>query len=462
MIKQKAQVRAQKVVKTIVSPIERFLALETSGGILLVVCTVIAMFWANSQWAESYHDFIHFPLAIKIGDFVLEKSLHHWVNDGLMVVFFYVVGLEIKRELVAGELSTPKKAALPMLAALGGMLVPAGIYALFNVGGPGAHGWGIPMATDIAFAVGIVTMLNKKVPFSLKIFLLALAIVDDLGAVIVIATFYTEQISTHALGIAALAIALISLLNLAGVRSFLIYILLSLVVWLGVLESGIHATIAGVIIGFLTPIQPFTDKKTLLKSIDELAEDLAKRIPNSNADALEKLELTNEIKDELHSLGQNIRDIESPLERLIHIFHPYVTFLIMPIFALVNAGVHIEHFNLADFFNQPVSVGVVLGLLLGKPIGVVLASIIAVKLNLGKLPNGANWYQMACMGVLAGIGFTMALFVSGLAFKSPELQMEAKLGILIASLLATIVGAIMLLASKDVSPSENSPKSDDQ
>ncbi|MBT4763014.1 MAG: Na+/H+ antiporter NhaA [Bdellovibrionaceae bacterium] len=448
MIKTKAKAQAKKVVRTIITPVEKFLATESAGGLVLMFTTVVAMVWANSPYYLSYEHFIHAPLGLKIADFFIEKSLQHWVNDGLMVIFFFVVGLEIKRELFLGELSSPKKAALPMFAALGGMLVPAGFYAIFNNGELGQHGWGIPMATDIAFAVGILTLFSRKVPFALKIFLLALAIVDDLGAVLVIAFFYTDEIARNALGFAAIGFGVISLLKFSGIRKFLVYIILGIVIWFAVLKSGIHATIAGVILGLLTPTNPFMDEKEALNEIDSLATDLAKDLKKSEGAGTQQL--SDDTKCRLDKISTLIHDSHSPLDTWIHFLHPWVSYFIMPIFALVNAGVHIEGITIADFATNNISIGIILGLVLGKPIGVLIAAFISVKLNIAVLPKGVSWYQMAAVGFLAGIGFTMALFVSNLALNGDaSLEIYSKTAILVASLIAGLIGAGMLILCKD-------------
>jgi len=445
-LKKAAQIHANKVIKQLMSPLEKFLHMETSSGILLIITTLIALIWANSPFYLSYEHFVHFPIILKLGDFSLNTSLHYVVNDGLMVIFFFVVGLEIKRELYCGELSSPKKAALPMIAALGGMIVPALFYYYFNQQGIGKSGWGIPMATDIAFAIGVLTLLNKKVPFSLKIFLLALAIVDDLGAVLVIAIFYTNEISAQALAISAASASMIAFLTFSGVRKLPIYSVLSTIVWISILMSGIHATIAGVIVGFLTPLEPFADKKKVLIDIDLLAQKL-KPILNSEGDSID---LSNQTKSELFALSEGIKDIKSPLDEWIHLLHPWVSFFIMPIFALVNAGVRIEGVEVSEFFQNPISLGIIVGLLVGKPVGVIGFTYISTKLGWSSLPQGVTWKHIIAVGFLAGIGFTMALFVSNLAL-TPHSETFSKVGILIASTLAGVIGSLFLITSPDIS-----------
>lgn len=383
-------------MKKLIQPFQRFFQLEASSGIVLMVFTILALAWANSPWHESYFHFFHIPVEFKFGDFVLAHSLLHWINDGLMTIFFFLVGLEIKRELAIGELSTPQKASLPIAAAIGGMVVPALIFASLNYDGPAASGWGIPMATDIAFAVGVLALLGPKVPFPLKIFLLALAIVDDLGAVMVIAFFYTESISGPALAIGAVLIGLITLMNRAGIRAIFPYVIVGTFVWLAFLKSGIHATIAGVILGLLTP-------HTKVETEDE-----------------------------------------PPLDHIMHNLHPWVSFFIMPVFAFGNAGVRLEGVNLSSIVASPLSMGIILGLLIGKPLGIWGFSWLAVKTKIATVPAGVNKPMLLGAGFLGGIGFTMALFISGLAIKTPELETYSKTGILVASLISGFVGYSLL------------------
>lgn len=439
--------RAKKVVDTILSPVEDFLKLEAAGGILLMITTIIALIWANSPYYQSYEHFIHLPIGLKLGPMFVEKTLHHWVNDGLMVIFFFVVGLEIKREMVVGELSSPKKAALPMFAAIGGMVVPALIYTMINYGDVGQHGWGIPMATDIAFAVGLLTLFSKRAPFALKIFLLALAIVDDLGAVLVIAFFYTDEISRYALMFAGGFIGLIYIMRIAGIRQPLPYLIVSLFVWAGILKSGVHATIAGVIIGLLTPIEPLYPLKEVSRKFKELLgflSDESEKIRSTDTS------LSHEAEKRLEEMHHYVFEAKSPLERSIHALHPWVTYVIMPVFALVNAGVRIEGVNFSGFISNPISLGIIGGLFIGKPLGVLVASYAAVKLKIAELPQGVTWRHLFAVGCLAGVGFTMALFISLLALKSPELEVYSKLGILAASVLSGAAGIILLNSSKPI------------
>lgn len=379
------------LLKKLTRPMEIFFATEASSGILLALCTVLAMVIANSALSEGYFSFLHAKF--------LGLSVHHWINDGVMTIFFFVVGMEIKRELVAGELSSPRKAALPIAGAIGGMVGPALLYYFLNPSYPDSRGWGIPMATDIAFAVGVLSFFGKKVPFSLKVFLLALAIVDDLGAVLVIALFYTKEIFAPYLGFAALALAAMVALQKMKVHRYGAYGLLGIATWFFVLRSGVHATVAGVLVGFLTPI-------SFVK---------------------------NEVK-------------YFPLNELIHKLHPLVSFAIMPIFALANAGVNLVGADFSALGSSSIFLGVGLGLLLGKPIGILAACAVAVALKAAQLPRGVGWGDMLGVGCLAGIGFTMALFVSGLALY-PEQEIFSKTGILLGSLISAILGCAALAIS---------------
>lgn len=437
---------AQVVIKRIISPIEDFMKMETAGGLVLMAVTILAMAWANSPFHQAYHDLIHLEMGFSLGSFEMYHSLHYWINDGLMVIFFFVVGLEIKRELIIGELSSPKKAALPMFAALGGMIVPALIYTAFNYGEASQRGWGIPMATDIAFAVGVLTLLSRKVPFALKIFLLALAIVDDLGAVLVIAFFYTDHVAANYLGVAALIFLFTYLFRTAGIKSMKIYLILGVIAWYAVLKSGIHATIAGVVLGLLTPIEAFLGKFDIPTTFKDVINDIAKEI---EADQSENHRLNHSTELKILTLNKASKHSIAPLDYLIHLLHPWVSYLIMPLFALVNAGVYIEGISVNQLLTTNISLGVIFGLLLGKPVGVTLFSYLAVKSNIAALPRGVTWMHMLAVSFLAGIGFTMALFVSHLALKTDDIEVYSKLGILTASILAGLIGSTILLLSKD-------------
>ncbi|BDQ03177.1 Na+/H+ antiporter NhaA [Ignavibacterium sp.] len=425
-------------IEKILSPIQEFMHAETSGGIILIICTIIALIWANSPFADSYHHLWHTYLTFDFGGYVLKHSLHHWINDGLMVIFFFVVGLEIKRELLVGELSSAKKAALPVAGALGGMILPALIYFYFNGGKEGAAGWGIPMATDIAFVVGIMALLGPKFPFSLKIFILALAIVDDIGAVLVIAIFYTAEISITALIIGAAIILLLIVFNRLGVRSLIVYTIMGIALWLAFLESGVHATVAGVLLAFTIPVSSRINTRKFTTETKQLLDEFEK-----SGEHGENV-LTNENRLTLvQSIEGNCEKILTPLQRFEHLLHPWVAFFIMPVFALANAGVTIGS-GFTDALTNPISIGIILGLFLGKQFGIFGFSLLAIKLGLASKPEGVNYTKMYGAGILAGIGFTMSLFIANLAFPTEELLNIAKVGVLTASLIAGIVGFIVV------------------
>lgn len=432
------QDRNKTPIEILTYPIQEFLHQQASGGILLIIATVIALVWANSPFSESYHHLWHTYVKIDVGGVGLNYSLHHWINDGLMVIFFFVVGLEIKRELLVGELSSVKKAALPIAAALGGMIFPAIIYTVFNLGSESASGWGIPMATDIAFVVGILALLGNRVPLALKIFILALAIVDDLGAVLVIAIFYTSNISLTSLMIAGGLIVLLIAMNRLGVRNLLVYTFVGIALWLAFLKSGVHATVAGVLLAFTIPVSSRIntmkfkkETESLIKEFDNAGEHGEDVLTNS-----ERLSIVDQIEN-------NCEKILTPLQRFEHGLHPWVSFFIMPVFALANAGVTIGS-GLSSALTHPVSIGIILGLFLGKQIGIFGFSYLAVKLKLASEPEGVSWKKIYAASVLAGIGFTMSLFIANLAFNSPELLNISKVGILAGSLLSGIVGFIIL------------------
>jgi NhaA family Na+:H+ antiporter len=418
-------------VRRLVRPLVRFLKIESASGLVLFACTVFAIVLANTPVAENYSKFWHTHLSLEIGTFQLGGEIgHFFVNDLLMTIFFFVVGLEIKRELIAGELRDPRKAALPVAAALGGMLVPAAIYAILLSGEPGVHGWGIPMATDIAFVVGVMALLGKRVPFGLKIMLLSLAIADDIGAVVVIATFYSSNLNFFMMLLAAGGLCVTAILGEIGVRSTAVYAIFGSGVWLAVYKSGIHPTIAGVLLGLMTPATEWVSRTALRLSIADLQAQLASDVQEEVA--VEDLEL----------LAFAARESVSPLERLEHILHPWVGFLIMPLFALANAGVPIVIGEL----TSPVAVAVALGLFLGKPLGILLFSFIAVKAGIALLPAGVTWRVLLGGGFLAGIGFTMSLFVTGLAFRTePHFLASGKLGTLIGSICSAIIGTAILV-----------------
>jgi Na+:H+ antiporter, NhaA family len=421
-------------IAPLVRPIQAFLSAETAGGIMLVLSAAIALAWANSPWGDAYQHFWHTPVAIGFGEHALTMSLEHWVNDGLMVIFFLLVGLEIKREVVVGELASPRKAAMPIAAAIGGMVVPAGIYVALNYGNPAQHGWGIPMATDIAFAAGVMTMFGRSLPLSAKVFLLAIAIVDDLGAVVVIAAFYTSQIhSTPLITAGGFLLALIAL-NVLRVHRPLPYALLGVGLWIATLYSGVHATVAGVLLAFTIPATRPLEEAPYVQYMRRVLDRFA-----AEAD-ISPDRITEEQSHAIDCMTMASRGVQTPLSRIEHALLGPVTLLIIPIFALANAGVDLRSAGLATV-SDPVTWGVLLGLLVGKPVGVLLASWIAVKTGLAAMPEGTSIRQVVGIAILCGIGFTMSLFVANLAFPGDTSHLAAtKIGILSASLVAGVVG----------------------
>ncbi|MBT5138396.1 MAG: Na+/H+ antiporter NhaA [Acidimicrobiaceae bacterium] len=424
----------RRLARRVGRPVRNFLRIEAAGGLLLIVATVVALVWANSPWSHSYHELLETHISLHVGDLLhLDEPLEAWINDALMAIFFFVVGLEIKRELVAGELRDPRAAALPAIAAIGGMVVPALVYVAFASGGMGADGWGIPMATDIAFAVGVVSLLGNRVPGAMKVFLLTLAIVDDIGAIAVIAIFYTEDLSTDWLLIATGLTVLVVLMRLMRIWYIPVYALVGFFLWLAVFESGIHATIAGVVLGLLTPAVPLRDETPN----DDVHIGAA---ISGQASATVVRRANFELKEQV-----------SVAERLETMLHPFSSFLIIPIFALANAGIEISGDSLSNALSSDVTLGVVFGLVVGKLVGVSFATWVAVKSGISRLPRGASFTHVVGLAAIAGIGFTVSLFITGLAFPEGSAAIdEAKLGILAASIIAAVVGSLTLLRANEV------------
>lgn len=426
------------LIERVLGPFQRFFATSAASGIVLLACTAVALGWANSPWAESYHHLWEMPIGIGAPGFGLTMSLHQWINDGLMAVFFFLVGLEIKREVLVGELATRRTAALPVAAALGGMIVPAAIYASMNAGGPGADGWGVPMATDIAFALGVLALLGDRVPGGLRVFLAALAIADDLGAVVVIAVFYTSSLNMAALLGAVVVLAILGLLSMAGARRPLVYGVLGVALWLFVLASGIHATIAGVALAMLIPARTRINEDEFLANAERSLEDFRR------ADEPGSTVLTNPRHLQALQMLEKATDAaQAPLQRMEQALHSVVAFAVMPLFAISNAGIPFGE-GLREALTSPIALGAALGLLLGKPIGIMLMSFIAIRSGVADLPAGVTWRHIHGAGWLGGIGFTMSLFIAGLAFSDVDVLNTAKLGVFAASICAGVIGYLLL------------------
>jgi NhaA family Na+:H+ antiporter len=440
------EVLAEQVLR----PFQVFARRQTSGGVVLFACTVLALAWANSPWADLYFGLLHEPFGVSLGEHRIAFDLHHWINDALMAVFFFAVGLEIKRELLVGELAEPRKALGPIAAAAGGMLVPALIYLAFNAGGPGRAGWGIPMATDIAFALGALTVLGRRVPEALKVFLVALAIADDLGAVLVIAIFYTSEIVWGGLGLALVFMAGLVTANLAGARHPLVYLLLGVGLWYGLLTSGVHATLSGVLAAFTIPARA----RIVPGALAGLVRRGADRLEERQGEAMSVMDPRRVAT--IMYLRRALEEAKTPLQRFEYMVNPWVTFGIMPVFGFFNAGVALDPQSLARLASS-VPVGIAAGLVVGKQAGVFLASWLAVASRLASLPEGVTWRQMYGMAWLAGIGFTMSLFINGLAFGGTATESDAKLGILLGSLVSAAGGVLVLVAGRTEASSDRVP-----
>ena len=411
------------------------------GGALLLAATIIAFVWANSPFHESYDTLIHVPISLSVGAFELNNSVGHWINDGLMAVFFFSIGLEIKRELLVGELSDVKSALLPAVAALGGMIVPATLYVIINMGGQYTSGWGIPIATDIAFALGVVVILGNRVPLSLKVFLLALAIFDDMGAILIIALFYTDEINILNIGIGIVILMISSFMNYKGVRKISPYALLGIVLWLAFLGSGIHATVAGVLLAFTIPARSKHDNVSFKKE----AHDLIHKFPESYFD---RMVIDEGQRDSMKRIQCSVEDLDTPLQKLEDKLHGFANYFIIPLFALANAGVSVIHGKVEISLIHPISLGIIIGLIIGKPLGICLFVLASDKLGFTRLPEGITKLQFLGVSCLGGIGFTMSLFITNLAFMDLDAINQAKVAILIASLVAAILGVFLLTRGK--------------
>jgi NhaA family Na+:H+ antiporter len=434
-----------KPIDKITQPLQRFIQQEKSGGLLLGISVIIALILANTGLSEDYHHFLEQTFGFRWnGKSYFDFSVHHWINDGLMSIFFFVVGLELKREIIGGELSNPRKAMLPIVAAIGGMLMPALIFLLLNPTGEMHKGWGIPMATDIAFALGVLFLLGKKIPLSLKVFLTALAIVDDLGAVLVIAFFYTSNIEMTYLIIGLLILGVMYLGNRLGIRSVFFFAFLGIAgVWTCFIISGVHATIAAVLVAFTIPADVKIKETVFILKISNYLDSFKNVDPTENTPTL-----TNDQLHVLEKINEATIAATPPLQRLEHAMHPFVTFFIIPVFAIANAGVSLD-IDLNSLFDTNVALGVALGLLLGKVLGVVGFTAVFIKLKVVKLPEGMNIRNLLGIGFLASIGFTMSLFITSLAFTHKEYKTQAKIGIFAASIIGGIIGYVILNSNSE-------------
>jgi NhaA family Na+:H+ antiporter len=433
----------EKAFDRLLTPLEVFIHRQTTSGVLLMICALIALVIANGPLQDAYEHFLHTEISLGFGDSVFSLSIHHWINEALMALFFLVMGLELKRELLVGELSSPRQALLPIMAAIGGMLVPALCYVALNFSGNGAKGWGIPMATDIAFAIGALSLLGPRVPKNLVTFLIALAIVDDLGAVAVIALFYTATINLEALAYACAFTGLLMIFNLGGVRHSLPYILGGILLWIAMLASGIHATIAGIVVAFVIPIRPKFEPQVFVDRVNDNSSQMQQALA-SGADIIHNTRFRTLVT----SLGNGVQLVQAPAQRAEDALHLPVAYIVIPIFALANAGIPVEFGSFGKYLADPVALGVLAGLLLGKPLGIVGFTWFTVRLGWARLPSGLNMRHILGVGLLGGIGFTMSIFIADLGFaNSAEDLLMAKTGILLASALAGLSGYFWLMAN---------------
>jgi len=443
----------EKAFDRVLTPLEEFIHRQTTSGVLLMVSAAVALMIANSTLAESYFHLLHAEVVVGSGAWALKMSLHHWINDGLMALFFLVVGLELKRELLVGELSDPRQALLPIMAAIGGMVLPALFYTVVNFGGTQVNGWGVPMATDIAFALGVLALLGGRVPAGLLTLLVALAIVDDLGAVVVIALFYTAKLDLVALAVAGGILGLLIVLNLGGIRRLLPYMLLGVLLWLALLKSGVHATLAGVILAFTIPMKPKLDTPRFLQRARRLLDEVSQAQADESC-----IVLNDRMRSRVTALADGVRLAQAPAQTLEHSLHLPSAYLVIPMFALANAGIPLDLSAPGNLLADPVALGVVFGLLGGKLLGITGFIWLAVKLGWSRLPAGVGFSHVIGMALLGGIGFTMSIFIAQLAFADdPGDLLMAKTGILLASLLAGGGGYFWL---RFIAPARGEPAPD--
>ncbi|MFA8298660.1 MAG: Na+/H+ antiporter NhaA [Hyphomicrobiales bacterium] len=438
----KSSIHRKPLLNKITDPLQSFVRLESFGGIILIIASIAALIVANSAFGPSFISFWDKYAGLKFENLKFDLSVLHWINDGLMAIFFFVVGLEIKREILTGGLSSFKKASLPIFAAVGGMIVPALLYFSLNKGDIGSHAWGIPMATDIAFALGVLTLLGKRIPTSLKLFLTSLAIIDDIGAVIVIAVFYTSSINTMALIFGGIIFVILLMLNFLSIRTKGIYLVLGVILWYAFLKSGVHATIAGILLAFTIPSRANRSLKEFVECNIKIIHKIREHKESRQAGIEQKF-----IQSAIYTVEKNCEDVLSPLQWLEHKLHPYVVYIIVPLFAFSNAGIFIDN-TLISELSSSISLGIFVGLFIGKPVGIYLFSRISVALKIADKPVDIRWKQIVGLGFLAGIGFTMSFFVSQLAFSSGEELNIAKLAVLISSLISGVTGYLLLRFSK--------------
>ncbi|WP_459206686.1 Na+/H+ antiporter NhaA [Pseudomonas sp. MLB6B] len=424
--------RPQRLTSQALAAFERFAHIEAVSGIALVIAAIAALIWANSSASASYEAFWHTQVVLSIGSLSLGQSLHFLVNDGLMTIFFLVVGMEIRQEIQDGALSNARMATLPLGAALGGVLVPAGIYLAYNWGLPSSHGWAVPTATDIAFAVGVLALLGKSIPANLRIFLLAVAIIDDIAAILIIAVFYTASLDFAGLGIAGAGLALVLLMQRMGIGTAWAYVVPGVIVWAGLLKLGVHPTLAGVVLGLITPVRSAPSHERPLDLMSKAFRDLLHRVDQGE----------KKVSTPLKQIRLAEREVVPPVQRVQERLHPWVAFAIMPLFALANAGVNVQGAQLDVPISFSVAYGVVMALVLGKPVGIFLATLVLVRSGLCTLPQNVKWGGVVLVGLLAGIGFTMSIFIAGLAFDDAHLLAVAKLSVLCASTLSAVIGLV--------------------
>ena len=438
----RAQADRSYVSRAFILPAQHYLHTESIGGIVLLVATIVALSWENSPWNSNYHHILETHLTLDVALFVVDLTVEEWINDGLMALFFFVIGLEIKREVMFGQLSTLRSAALPAVAAIGGMVVPAAIYLSVNLDGDGMRGWGIPMATDIAFALGVLALLGRRIPMALRVFMLGLAVVDDLGAIAVIAIAYTESIDLGQLGIAVSLVVVMIVANRFGLRQPAFTAGIAFLIWVAVLKSGVHATVAGVLIACLTPAKPMFSREEFAEELDALMAEYQTALAAGEG----QRERAEAILGEIEEIS---KATEAPLERLERLIHPWASYVILPLFALANAGIGFSVDSVQQAASSSVTVGVFGGLVIGKLVGITLFPWVASRLGIVELPRGVSWLQVAGVGLVGGIGFTVAIFVTGLAFDDHATIVNAKMGILVASLVAGIAGyGLLRLAAR--------------